>query len=333
MTDSADPAKVSRSLGIDFLRAVCILYVVGYWHLIPYTTALPGYANWFTEGLKYVALSTFVFCSGYLLGRARIQLDPRGLWSFYQRRLLRIYPLYLIALVAFGLYGIASWGQVRDGALLTSMFTPPAMPTLWFITMIMVFYLVAPLLIRVADRALPTLLIGLLLASALAAQHLWVRHIDIRIFMYLPVFVLGILYQRQPSWRALAERHRWALLALALLLLPTSRFGNEWTLTGGLTIVPLLLASATAAVLFADRLAARLHAGTIAFLAYTSFGLYLVHRLVFKASIAVYFPTEGWNQVGYLLGVALPLSLVIGYGMQRAYDSLAARWSQRPRSA
>ncbi|EXJ14901.1 acyltransferase family protein [Imhoffiella purpurea] len=331
MTDKDPIPDASRSLGIDLLRGACILYIVGYWHLIPYTTALPGYANWFTEGLKYVALSTFVFCSGYLLARARIQLDPSGLGSFYRRRLLRIYPLYLVALVAFGLYGIASWKQVQDGILLTSMFTPPAMPTLWFVTMIMVFYLAAPFLIRTADRALPTLLLGLLLTCALAAQHLWVRHIDMRILMYLPVFVLGILYRRQPSWRALAERHRWLLLALAALLLPTSQIGNESTLSGGLMIVPLLLTSATAAVIFADGLAARLHAGTVERLAYASFGLYLVHRLVFKASIALYFPAEGWNQVGYLLAAALPISLAIGYGMQRGYDRLASRWNPRHR--
>ncbi|MBK5966485.1 acyltransferase [Thiocystis minor] len=316
----------SRNQGVDFLRAICILYIVGYWHLIPYTTALPGYANWFTEGLKYAALATFVFCSGYLLGRHAITLDPRGLWSFYRRRLLRIYPLYLLALILFGVFGIASQTQVVEGALLISMFSPPAMPTLWFVTMIMVFYLIAPPLIRFAHRPALAVLIGGGLLVALVGWHQWIRHLDLRILLYLPVFVLGILYRRQASLGALAKRYDWILLGLLILLLPLSVTGNEWSLRGIFLLMPLILVSALTLFVFADRIAGRLHAPTVALLAYASFGLYLFHRLIFKAAIAVYFPEQGAEQVLYLLLVALPISLLLGYVMQRGYDGLAARW-------
>ncbi len=317
----------SRSLGVDFLRAACILYLVGYWHLIPYTTALPGYSNWFTEGLKYVTLATFVLCSGFLLSGHRVELSPQGLWSFYRRRLLRIYPLYLLAAILFDLAGIANLTQVIDGALLVSMFSPPALPTLWFVTMIMVFYLVAPLLILLGDRPSLVILVGGALLALLIAQHLLVKPIDLRIAMYLPVFALGILYRQQAVLRTLLTRYRWPLLALAILLLPLSRIGNEWSVSGAMLIVPLLLASAAALLVFADRIADLLHGPTIAFLAYSSFGLYLFHRLVFKAAIAVYFPAQGWDQVLYLLGIGVPVGILIGYVVQRGYDGLAARWS------
>jgi peptidoglycan/LPS O-acetylase OafA/YrhL len=319
---STAPPPNPRSMGVDLLRAVCILYVVGYWHLIPYTTALPGYSNWFTEGLKYVAMATFVFCSGFLLGRHDVTLDRRGLLSFYQRRLLRIYPLYLVALILFGLVGLASLTQIINGALLISMFNPPAMPTLWFITMIMVFYLIAPLLIRCAGNPLAIILAGGALFLALIAEHLLVKQIDLRILMYLPIFVLGILYRRQPTLRGLLERYKWVLLLLMALMLPLSRVGNEWSLTGAITIVPLILVSGPAMFLFADRVASLLHGPTIAFLAYASFGFYLFHRLVFKAAIALYFPGQGWDQVMYLLLVAVPISILVGYGVQRGYDRL-----------
>ncbi len=316
-------APSARSMGVDLLRGVCILYIVGYWHLIPYTTALPGYANWLTEGLKYVALATFVFCSGYLLAGRQVSLDPPGLWSFYRRRVLRIYPLYLLTLILFGLVGLASLEQVIDGALLISMFSPPAMPTLWFITMIMLFYLIAPPLIHFADRPGLAILIGCVLVAALIAQHLLVKHIDLRILIYLPVFVLGILYRRRPAVPAFLERWRWALLALLIPTLMLSRIGNEWSVTGALTIVPLALLGAATPFVFAEGIASRLHAPTIAFLAYASFGLYLLHRLVFKAVIALYFPEQGWDQVIYLLTLALPVSLLLGYVVQRAYDRLS----------
>lgn len=325
---ATDPAARpdTRHMGVDFLRAVCILYIVGYWHLMNYTNAVPGYVNWFTEGLTYVALATFVFCSGFLLGRHEVKLDARGLWSFYRRRLLRIYPLYLLAALLFGLTGIASLAQVVDGLFLISMFDPPALPTLWFVTMIMVFYLIAPLLIRFAGRPAVAVLIGLAIVLSLIAVYLLVKHIDPRIVLYLPVFVLGILYRRQPAIGAFLTRYQWWLLLLALVLLRLSRMGNIWSLNGALLAIPLTLASSAALFVFADRIASRLHGPTIAFFAYASFGLYLFHRLVFKGAIALYFPQEGWSQVIYLMAIVLPISILVGYGMQRGYDHLAARW-------
>lgn len=316
-----------RSMGLDFLRATCILYIVGYWHLIPYTTAFPTYSNWLTEGLKYVALATFTLCSGYLLAGQRIALTRAGLWAFYRRRLLRIYPLYLVAAILFGLVGIASWSQVANGALLIAMVQPPALPTLWFVAMIMLFYLVAPLLIRIADKPLLLILATFSAMSLLLLEHLLIARIDLRIVMYLPVFALGILYRQQPGLGAFLERYRWPLLALALLCLPLSRLGSEWSVGGALLIVPLLLASAAVMLLFSERAAALFHGPTIAFLAYASFGLYLFHRLVFKAAIAVYFPTEGWEQALYLLALGLPAAILVGYGVQRGYDRLVAAWS------
>lgn len=327
MASSTVPGLPSgRSLGVDLLRALCILYIVGYWHLIPYTSALPGYANWFTEGLKFVAMATFVVCSGFLLARQSVSLDPAGLWSFYRRRLLRIYPLYLLTLILFGLTGLATLEQVIDGALLVSMFDPPAMPTLWFITMIMVFYLAAPLLIRFAERPAILVAIAAGLLLALAGEHLFVKPIDLRIFIYLPVFALGISVHRRPGLQAWLEQRQWLLLVLAALMLPLSRIGNEGSLSGALTLMPLVLVSGSALFLVAERLVGPLHAPSIGFLAYASFGLYLLHRLVFKAVIALHFPAQGWDQVGYLLLVALPLSILAGYGLQRGYDRLLARW-------
>lgn len=304
------------------LRVLCIFYIVGYWHLMPYTTALPGYANWFTEALKYIALGTFVFCSGFLLGQQPVTLDPSGLRSFYRRRLLRIYPLYLLALILFGLAGLASLGQVIDGIFLISMFDPPAMPTLWFVTMIMAFYLLAPPLIRLADRPARMLLATALLMLALIVQHRLVQTIDLRILMYLPVFALGILYQRQAVLSDFLTDNPWPLRLLLLLMLPLSRIGNEWSVSGALTIVPLILVGATTLFVLSDRIAGWLHGPTIVFLAYTSFGLYLFHRLVFQALIGIYFPEQGWVQALYLMAVGLPAGILLAYGVQRGYDGL-----------
>jgi peptidoglycan/LPS O-acetylase OafA/YrhL len=317
----------ARNMGVDLLRAICILYIVGFWHLMNYTHPMPGYVNWFTEGLTYVAMATFVFCSGFLLAGQAVKPDALGLWSFYRRRLVRIYPLYLVAVLLFAVAGIASLEQTIDGVLLISMFEPPALPTLWFVTMIMVFYLIAPLPIYFASRPKIAILSAAAIFLALIAIYLWVKQIEPRIILYFPVFVLGIFYRRQPAIGAWLTRYQWWLLGVALILLRLSWTANIWSLSGALLAIPLTLTGATALFVFADRIARPLHRATIAFFAYASFGLYLFHRLVFKWAVALYLPTDGWDQIIYLAAAVLPIAILVGWGMQLGYDRLLARSS------
>jgi len=326
---SSSHQATRRDLGVDLLRAVSILYIVGYWHLAPYTNALPGYANWVTEGFKYLTLATFVFCSGWLLAGRAVRLNAAGLWDFYRRRLLRIYPLYALALVLFGVAGLASPRQLIDAALLVSMFHPPALPTLWFVTMIMLFYLVAPFMIRAAARPAVAVLIGAGLWFAFAAWHLWLAAIDLRVLLYWPVFVLAILCRVRPSvvgigsdWLK-AKRWRQASLgALVLLAMVLSAQGGERAILSLLPILPLALLGPLALFQVASPIARWLHQPSVAFLAYASFGLYLFHRPVFAALIAVWFPTAPQAQLAYMLLFALPVALLIGAALQRAYDAV-----------
>ena len=319
----------TRDIGIDFLRAASILYIVGYWHLIPYTEALPGYANLYTEALKYITLATFVFCSGFLLARQPVSLGLADLRSFYSRRLLRIYPLYLLALVLFLVAAIAPAAQLLDGALLISMFQPPPLPTLWFITMIMLFYVAAPLLIRTADQGAWSLVPAIGVFGAMVAAHQWLHPIDLRLLLYWPIFVIAILYQRQPQLRGWLEQRRMLLLLLLIPALIVCRGFNEWSMIGVARAFPIALIGTLVLFIYAPVIARPLHAGSVTFLAYTGFGLYLFHRVVFKAAIGLYFPAEGWNQLLYLLFLVLPLTLLIAYLIQSGYDRGLKAWERR----
>ncbi|MCF7985610.1 MAG: acyltransferase [Thiohalocapsa sp.] len=320
-----------RDIGVDFLRAACILYIVGYWHLIPYTEALPGYANLYTTALKYITLATFVFCSGFLLARQSVPLDAAGLRGFYARRLLRIYPLYLSAIALFWAADLAPTGQLVDGILLTSMFDPPTLPTMWFITMIMLFYLIAPFVIRIADSPLPTTLSTAAVIGALVAVHLWVKQIDPRLLLYWPIFVFAILYRRNDALRDWLTRHALWLVALLPVVLWLAQGSNEWSLSGVARGFPIALVGTLVLFIYAPTLARPLHAPTVLFLAYAGFGLYLLHRVTFKLAIAAYFPDAPWNQVWYLLLIVMPATILIAYAIQTAYDRGIERLFQRSR--
>ncbi|MFL6696444.1 MAG: acyltransferase family protein [Vitreoscilla sp.] len=140
---TVDPAP-DKSLSVEVLRAGCVLYIVGFWHLMDYTHGLGGYNNAVTVRLTVIVLGLFTFLSGFLLARAPMRLGRSELKRFYAKRLLRIYPLYLLALLAFWALGIADRGIALKAALGISMLYGPPPATLWFVTMILVFYLIAP---------------------------------------------------------------------------------------------------------------------------------------------------------------------------------------------
>lgn len=315
-----------RNNAIDLLRVLCIVYIVGYWHLIPYTEWLPGYANAVTEAIKDIALGTFVFSSGLLLARRDVQLRLGNFLSFYQRRLVRIYPLYLFALLLFGAAGLAGQAVIVKGALLISMFAPPPPPTLWFITMIMFFYVLAPLLIWAAHNAARFVLLSVGIFVACLGYDAAIQPMDSRLFLFFPAFALGVYAQRITAAHQFLHHHR---LYLLVLLIPAFVLGlpgdSGFDTPTSVLRAPLVLLGSVLFVVYAERLGKHLHGTLILKLSYASFGVYLFHRLVFKFAIALYYPTEGLYQALYLLAVAVPASFVVAYALQKAYDAGMAR--------
>jgi peptidoglycan/LPS O-acetylase OafA/YrhL len=142
----------TRNAAVDTLRALSVLYIIGFWHLLEYAPPMAWRFHPIFDRLTVVVLSLFVLISGYLAGRPKAPFTQVEVRRFYSARLLRIYPPYLLALLCFYLIGGVSGIIAAKGALLISMVAPPPPQTLWFITMLMMFYLWAPLLIVANER-------------------------------------------------------------------------------------------------------------------------------------------------------------------------------------
>lgn len=327
------PKGQGRDAAVDVLRAACILYIVGYWHLVPYTRAFPGYANVYTECIKDIALGTFVFCSGLLLAGRRIALTRPGLAAFYLRRVLRIYPLYVIALLLFGATGLAGDADIVDAILLLSMFNPPAPYTLWFISMIMTFYLFTPFLARLAEYPGYYLLGGIVLLAGGVLVHEHIHRLDMRIIQYLPCFLIGIACKRVAGLDHLLRSLTGLLLVLlvAAFLLYRLRYGEGAPAVLGR--IPAVLTGTLFLYQYTRRWSGRVHSPLVLHLAYASFCIYLFHRLIFRVSIDLYFPDGGYERLAYLLAVVLPVTVVASYYVQRVYDRIQHVLSARLKAA
>jgi peptidoglycan/LPS O-acetylase OafA/YrhL len=112
---------MQKSTTIDFLPAASVLYIVGFWHALGYTTAVPGYPNAITHRVTVVILGLFVFLSGFLLANKDVS-SFESIVTFYKRRLFRIWPLYILSLIVFVLSGLTSSKTALLSAVGISMF-------------------------------------------------------------------------------------------------------------------------------------------------------------------------------------------------------------------
>lgn len=315
----------SRNHAIDWLRAWSVLYIVGYWHLFNYVLNFPQYANIYTTYLTYIVLGIFTLTSGYLLATRSLHLNFYEVKTFYYRRLIRIYPLYFLALIAFLFTGLANSKTVLKGMLLTSMLQPPAPPTLWFITMIMLFYVIAPVLISYTEQLIAYLIWCGIIIISLISIHVFIQPIDLRILMYFPAFAAGIIIARNQLLHYMLNKYRWLL---ALLLMPAFWLfttGKDNTLYGIAALIPSIVVGSLAFLVYAEQYLGNRYNAIIAVISYASFCMYLFHRIVYKYLVMLYFPQELLLQIAYLLIFGVGISFIISYMIQKYYDDSIVR--------
>ena len=168
---------------MDILRALAILLIV-FSHLpellafdsTPVISTFKGFAVMFVNYFATLGLALFFFVSGFVIHRNNANTATRTeVIKFLKKRILRIFPLYWIAVgvyflifgilplkTAFVTYPIASYlstsYSITDIAIyvvglqgvLAGLITHP-MPGLWFIGVILVYYLIC--LLYTSDAA------------------------------------------------------------------------------------------------------------------------------------------------------------------------------------
>jgi hypothetical protein len=203
----------TRSFAIDFLKGISILYIAGYWHLFNYTIAFPLYRNVVTDRLIMVVLGLFVLISGYLIGTKvnnNSKIDPV---VFYAKRLLRIYPPFILFSIIFYMLNIGSGKKLFKTATLISMVFPPAANTLWFDAMIIIFYLVSPLLINMSKNMANYFSFCILLVGSAFLLNHFFNILNVRLILFFPTFAVGVLLA---SYKELIDNLRLSVVTLFL---------------------------------------------------------------------------------------------------------------------
>ena len=317
----------NRNNGLDLLRGMSILYIVGYWHLFNYTGAFCCYKNGITYRVTWIVLGIFVLISGYLMGKKNISMNKRSLLIFYKKRLIRIYPLYCLAIILFYVFNLSRGIALLKAMFGVSMFIKPSPPTLWFVAMLIVFYIISPFFIVLFRIHIAVGLIGAVFILLIFTFYGYgTRKMDLRLLVYLPSFLTGMLFALK--YQSMIKKKRLiALLSIVSILISYVflNFNRSIVFLASMpmiTICPLLFL-----MLIVDyEIKLKRKRKLVYFISYISYSMYLFHRPIYVILKNSYFPKAGFSQVLYLGLFCFPLIILISYGVQRLYDSIIEKY-------
>jgi peptidoglycan/LPS O-acetylase OafA/YrhL len=207
----------NKIITFDFLRALAIIMIIPA-HLSNFLfstySKLVLYA--FDPYFANMGLGLFIFISGYLLYYNNPSINSfQDICSFYKKRLLRIFPLYWVALIAYILIFSVYASKLDSGfvfpnarnafgsfnmlvhflglqIVLAPAYASP-MLTLYFIGLIIALYTVYPFIIKFSSNSKRLLFISSTIFFVLLFLSRILNIIDVRFFMFFWIFVLGIL--------------------------------------------------------------------------------------------------------------------------------------------
>jgi len=339
---------------LDGLRGIAVLAVVLY-HCHPrlagawlYSASLWGWAG---VNLFFV-LSGFLITSILLGSREK----PHYFRNFYGRRVLRIWPVYILVLVV--VYLEAPWfigpsvaEAVRTAPWLEYIFfvqnlfhlaLPPAISPTWSLAIEEQYYFVWAPAVRILKR--PWML-GAALGAALVASPA-LRHANLRwitpthSLIHLDGIACGSLLALGLYTLGLSRRV-WLAIGMGALVLGIAAAA---TVAGGTSLLDSALAlgfggavlAAIASTGARNPLNAVLRRGPLAFYGRISYGLYMIHISIFiffgwfDARMDRYGMAGNLAVVGFRLVVATLAAAVLWYGFESQILKLKRFFSNRP---
>ncbi|MBU0482761.1 MAG: acyltransferase family protein [Proteobacteria bacterium] len=325
---SAKP-MVYRNPSFDLLKVVAMVYVIFGWHLDDYAHDI--LATTIGRTLAIGALGVFVFVSGFTLTNSAGEVTSfSDVRRFINKRLIRIYPLYFSSLVLFFITSEISGKQFYSGLFLLNTILNIQIKTLWFVTMIFLFYMLLPLIVY-RFSVVRILVITSIFLLVCIILNITLDLMDIRLAYYFPLFILGVFCARSETVFQLLKGWFVVIVSISALALVTYLFGvikDPWF--KHLYVPACLIFSLPPLIALAEKFTVHVNAKLIRKLSYVSFGMYLYHRFVFWVLLHIYKPETDLKLVAYLFLTGFPLLYLLSFQIQSGYDSLLEKLHLMP---
>lgn len=323
----------SRDLTFDIVRTICILEIVGFWHLqdyrnpVLYTRYIDFYGGVLTQGV----LATFTLMSSIFLGRSSVH-SIYEVGRFWVKRLKRFFPLFFLSsillYVASSIVGECWYTGFNNFVLslvgLTN-FLPPQPATMWYMSMLIFLYFITPIVISVNNRYIRFFLALTLFVIVIIIGE--ISYVDSRLLLYMPLYLIGLVLPK--GFWAFIKKNLLCLIVSATVTIIDILKG-EWLLDSNHYIIlismPLFLISISS--YFEHN---KIIATVCSKISYSSMNIYLFHRHFFLLFVFLFGFSEtpslrdAYLPTWELYFVILPIIVISSFLLQRIYDKLLER--------
>ena len=333
---------MDRDYRFDIARILCMAFIVAYVHCYGYIyNVISPFKNYPAAAiLTDSALGLFTFVSGYLLGRKYNFSKWSEVVLFYRKRVLRIFPLFLLASLGCWLIGLNSARATFNGIVCISPFIKPRPLTMWYIPVIVICYLFTPLINRGSIKR--KVIVSFVVVLFLSLLTMCFKTVDIRLVFNVFFYLLGMCTATCFDWR-LDNRQCWVkyivvLFFLVLLIVGQFYYMSDVYRKGAAAVgvvaflfvcgwIEKIIYPSRSMELVNDSSSTpnpiRNWAGVlIDKLSYCSFAAYLFHRVFFWAGERLWNPSIHWIKWIYMAGVVFPILCVLSYFIQYLYDAI-----------
>jgi peptidoglycan/LPS O-acetylase OafA/YrhL len=190
---------MKRITEIDLLRALATILLL-FHHSGIYQLEIEGRISQSIIFIPttYALLGIFIFLSGYLLGYSWRNKEHASLWTYYARRITRLYPPYLLSLLLFSLLlqvkleYINLWAHLFGFQIILAPIVQPIF-TLWYFGLLIAYLLVVPVGYVRFKKPIQVCTYLVVIFTIVFFIHQRYRIVDARFFYYFWVFSIGSL--------------------------------------------------------------------------------------------------------------------------------------------
>lgn len=309
--------SIERISYFDFLRGTAILYIVGIRHLDDYANNF--YNNAIDNIITYVFLGLFVFfISGYFLGIKGNIHSRSDVFRFFKGRFLKLYPPFLVALITFCLSGLISFADVIRHMFFLNIFFGNSVITLWFIGMIFIYYILFPILTFQYRFTKSFFLFLGICILIIVGRKVFNLSIDKRLLIYLPLFYIGILTAKHKMIDIYTKKP--TIFVSTVIFFVTAYCYVQEDNFKHLLQISFMVFSMPVILFFGNVISQYISNILIEFVSYSSYFIFLFHRVVFVLLLQLYTPNNEILIVLYLSFVGMAVIFLISYYGQKYYD-------------
>lgn len=303
----------------DIMRALCVIEIIAFWHILDYTPLVYTKVPW-GEQLTCTALSAFTFASGFFLGKKQISA-----LSFYESRLKRFMIPLLGSLLIFYFLHLTSLKAACFAPIGLSCFIGPMPLTLWYFSMIILFYWITPLLLwRVWSMSPLERIMNVVVRSIMIYLIMVLANVEERVQMYYFFYILGIIVNLNViklvvNIKPIYQIWVWGGVIVWFI----TSYDNPPSFVSNLLGVILLLCLSN----LLEQYCSKRIKSFFSKISYASMFAYLFHRVFYTIVKYIWGLPDGTIPI-WILSITIPIIFFLSYYMQKIYDHIQLKFQR-----